>query len=161
MIKLKKDEVLKFDEKYLSEHFEYIGTFSEVPVYDVEHAIAHFHKRFPKLDFKNYLVTLEKGIRKIKKKHGIDTVQNYMVFSRKFGLKIPIEIRPDRADRERIIGAVPTTLTKDMVYDLENEIHVFVESNNSKFKRNSICEGFSVFADEGNIYRTYEEIIVD
>lgn len=153
-------------EKRISERFDSLGTYSSIEVFDVEHAIEQFKNRFPKLHLNAFYKTLDKGIRKIVRTYDYRKQQNYLIISYKYGLRIPIEIRPDRKNAKKIVGIIATTLSEDMYRKLRNEIDILVE----QYKKEKVSYGslpdwgdtfFIHFYENGRFIQNYESIDLD
>lgn len=143
---------------YLNEHFELIGTYQDISVYDTNHAISQFEERFPTISINILYKCLNKGIRKILKR--FDTIQNnYMIISYKHGLRLPLEIRLDRYSK-KIIGTLATVLTKDQEVNLRKEIEIMIEQKGDIYYKESLCEGFSIYTENFGIFTDFEYIIL-
>ncbi len=148
--------------RVVNEKFDLIGNFSGIAVFDANHAYEEFQRWFPHLSSYDYKKALQQGIDKIKKQAG-SGMGNYMVISKTHGLRIPLEIRPDKMMPRKVIGVVPTTLNPREVINLRKEIEVFTEKveNRETYSRFPIYEGFSYFAQHGKIISDFDEIFVE
>lgn len=151
------------------EEFTKIYMFDNIPVYDLRHAQERFEERFPNLDWAVFLNKLDKGLRKIKIKYSLRN-DNYAIISRKYDLKIPVEIRDDRFNPKKQIIGIPTVLdvTKHG-RDLQNEIDIMVEKckKDNRYSSVKLFEDsysnifFQYIIEEGEVNRTFEEIVLD
>ena len=84
-----------------------------------------------------------------------------MVESRKYKVRIPLEIRKDRYT-DAIIGVVPTTLGETEVVNLRNEISVLVEKKKlSGYSRHPITEGYNIYVQNGKVFQDFETVAVN
>jgi len=135
------------------EEFSLITSKDGVKVYDTRHAIAEFKHWYPKLRTLALKKTILQGLVKINKKIG-----NYMLISKTFGYRVPIEIRRDRKTNE-IIGVVPTVLNSTEVINTRNELEIIVEKN--VYDKRQLIEGFNYYTQHGKIFTDFDEIEVD
>lgn len=143
----------------LQEKFQKIGVFSGIPIFDSRHAIAELKKWFPNVTEYDYKDVLNKGITKILKTYGRET-SNYMVISKKFGFRIPLEIREDNKNKGFTIGVTPTTLAKHETKNLRNEIELFIEKNGYAYRQFKLTEGFNYFTDKSKVIQDFDEVSV-
>jgi len=135
------------------EEFSLITSKDGVKVYDTRHAIAEFKRWYPKLRTLALKRTILQGLVKINKKIG-----NYMLISKTFGYRVPIEIRRDRKTNE-IIGVVPTVLNSTEVINTRNELEIIVEKN--VYDKRQLIEGFNYYTQHGKVFADFDEIEVD
>jgi len=135
------------------EQFSLIVSKDEVNVYDSRHAIEEFKRWYPKLRILALKRTILQGLVKINKKIG-----NYMLISKTFGYRVPIEIRRDRKTNE-IIGVVPTVLNSTEVINTRNELEIIVEKN--VYDKRQLIEGFNYYTQHGKVFADFDEIEVD
>jgi hypothetical protein len=159
---------LTFDEQYLQETFDFLLEFEGLKIFDTEHAIDRFKERFPNLSIDRFYDTLKKGLRKILEKY--DYQQNfYMIVSRKYKIKIPLQIREDRKDPNILIGAISTLLhSEENPYNKYNEVQVLVEKSKIVNDFQIIKEseelndiGFYHYVENGEYYKDFEFIEID
>lgn len=135
------------------EEFSLITSKDGVNVYDTRHAIAEFKRWYPKLRILALKRTILQGLVKINKKIG-----NYMLISKTFGYRVPIEIRRDRKTNE-IIGVVPTVLNSTEVINTHNELEIIVEKN--VYDKRQLIEGFNYYTQHGKMFTDFDEVEVD
>lgn len=135
------------------EEFSLITSKDGVKVYDTRHTIAEFKRWYPKLRTLALKRTILQGLVKINKKIG-----NYMLISKTFGYRVPIEIRRDRKTNE-IIGVVPTVLNSTGVINTRNELEIIVEKN--VYDKRQLIEGFNYYTQHGKVFADFDEIEVD
>lgn len=130
------DGELTFDEQWLREKFKFIGKFQGIPVFDAEHAEDRWYERFAELSWeKVFLPALRNGIKKAFVQYGRDP-HTYMIYSKTHGFKIPIDIRPDRKDRRKLIGVLSTVLDADEhSFNKRGETEVYVEGLQKEIDR--------------------------
>ncbi len=164
---------LYFQENYLKERFNQIINFYGIRVYDTEHAIEQFEKRFPELDTNDYKKVLLDGLQKIADTWNFEENQ-YVIISKSLYIKIPIQIRPDRNYTNIIVGATPSTLdSRDHKYNLRNEIEVLVEKTKNEHGYAQIQEftekevgyidqfWFNNYIEDGTVWKDFKEIEVE
>lgn len=163
-----------FDGFYLNETFEQIINYYELKIYDSNHAIDQFKKRFPNLTLQDYKKVFLKGLEKIVRKWDYSTNQ-YMIISKSTDIKIQLHIRPDLQRKDSIVGVTASTLSaKDHPHNTHNEIEVLVESSrkNKSFKKISEFENvltkndydyhwFNHYFENGSYYKDFEYIEVE
>lgn len=135
------------------EQFSLIVSKDWINVYDSRHAIEEFKRWYPKLRILALKRTILQGLVKINKKIG-----NYMLISKTYGYRVPIEIRRDRKTNE-IIGVVPTILNSTEVINTRNELEIIVEKN--VYDKCQLIEGFNYYTQHGNVFADFDEVEVD
>lgn len=159
-----KEKNLYFDEAVLKEKWEYVTTYAGLDIYDSCHMFERFKERFPEWDEIELIDVLQDGIDFIKKRFGLREANQYMIISNSIGVKIALEIRPDRHNPRKILGVVPTVLSKkEHPFNLRGEIEVFVERSLKENKYEiGWYEGtdFCEVIQEGKIHYKYERIFV-
>lgn len=173
-----------FEESKLREKFEPLMTLrfrngKEIVVFDDDgHAVSQFNKRFnlPIEDLKN---TIKKGISKINLGYKMQP-DNYVIISRSKDIKVPIDLRPDKYEPDKLIALAATTLHADQVYNTRGETVVQVEGlSNKEIEKRLIEESkssvvivkdysdtgtgmpFQHIFEEGEHTTTFKEIWVD
>ena len=167
-IKLTKEQKYYFEGVILNEKFKLLLVYKDMPVFDVEHVEERFAERFPQYSWQIFLDKLKKGLQKIDKKYKMNQ-DNYVIISHSKDIKIPIEIRPDRNDSSKTIGAVPTVLNKDEhTKNLKKEIEVMIEKTKEKGYGNvKLFEDkysdifFQYIIENGEVGQTFVEVDVD
>ena len=164
-----------FEKKSLQERYNLLINFEGLEIFDAEHAIERFEERFPQLSIDRFYDTLKKGLRKIHKTEDWGYEQNqYVIISRKYKIKVPIHIRPDRFHPEILIGVIGTILHSDKnPYNKYEEIQILVEQSKkdksfemfSEFTEKEVgsidSKWFNHYLEEGEYYREFSYIEVD
>ena len=135
------------------EQFSLIVSKDGVNVYDSRHAIEEFKRWYPKLRTLALKRTILQGLVKINKKIG-----NYMLISKIYGYRVPIEIRSDRKTGN-IIGVIPTVLNSTEVINTRNELEIIVEKN--VYDKRQLIEGFNYYTQHGKVFADFDEREVD
>lgn len=81
-----------------------------------------------------------------------------MFISKKYGFRIPVEIRQDVKNPSKNIVVVPTVLNSTEVINTRNELEVMVEQN--VFDSRKITEGFNYYINNKEIFSDFEEVEV-
>ena len=155
----RKDNFFVLEESKLLEKFDKIFQFKNLSVFDARHAVEEFERHY-NLPYDSFLKVLEKGLKKIEKKFGLNEADNYMIQSYRLGIRIPLEIRFDNKNPNEMIGVVPTVLAPHEIKNLRNEIEVMVENNKNTFRKFEVCNGFNYFIQSGKVYSDFEKIII-
>ena len=153
--------VIDLNKHRMQELYRIIMAYKGIEIYDTRHAMSEFAMHFPNTPISVYKKVLMQGIDKIDSYYGL-TMSNYMIESRSTGIRIPLEIRPDRYSGKKM-GAVPTTLGKHETININNEIEIYVENKDNKntYKRFPLTEGFNKYVQSGNIFEDYDTVEVD
>lgn len=138
------------------EKFSLIARIKNIDIFDSNHAKEEFNKWFPNLSWSFYLKSIKSALDIIGKNIG-----NYMINSKSTGLRIPFEIREDRIKRSKIIGVIPTTLNASEIYNVRNDVNIFVENNKNEYKKFPIVEGFSFYTQRGTVFTDFESVEVE
>ena len=146
----------------IKESFKLIGAFQNIEIYDSNHAVEEFKRWFPHLSFDTYLNSINKGLIKIKNKYS-NELQNYMIISHKYKMRIPLDLRLDKFERtyDKIIAVIPTTLNPNETKNLKKEIEVLVESKANHYQRFEECKNFNTYYDNNKVFTDFEEIEID
>ena len=139
--------------KFLKERFDILFTFKGLKVVDVRHAVEEFNRWFPELSVGILKKSLVQGLSKISLEYG-----NYMIISKKYGFRIPVEIRQDIKNPSKNIVVIPTVLNSKEVINTRNELEVMVEQN--VFDSRKITEGFNYYINNKEIFSDFEEVEV-
>lgn len=140
--------------KFLKERFDILLTFKGLKVVDVRHAIEEFERWFPELSIDILKKSLVQGLSKISLEFG-----NYMIISKKYGFRIPVEIRQDVKNPRKNIIVIPTILNSRETKNLRKELEVMVEQN--VFDSRKIIEGFNYYISNKEIFSDFEEVEVN
>ena len=140
--------------KFLKERFDILLTFKGLKVVDARHAVEEFNRWFPELSVNILKKSLVRGLSKIYLEFG-----NYMIISKKYGFRIPVEIRQDIRNLNKNIIIVPTILNSRETKNLRKELEVLVEQN--VFDSRRIIEGFNYYISDKEIITDFEEVEVD
>jgi len=140
--------------KFLKERFNILFTFKGLKVVDVRHAIEEFERWFPELSIDILKKSLVQGLSKISLEFG-----NYMIISKKYGFRIPVEIRQDVKNPRKNIIVIPTILNSRETKNLRRELEVMVEQN--VFDSRKIIEGFNYYISNKEIFSDFDEVEVD
>lgn len=140
--------------KFIKERFNILFTFKGLKVVDARHAVEEFKRWFPELSIDVLKKSLVQGLSKISLEYG-----NYMIISKKYGFRIPAEIRQDIKNPSRNIVVIPTVLNSTEVINTRNELEIIVEKN--VFDSRKITEGFNYYTQHGKIFTDFDEIEVD
>ena len=138
------------------EKFSFIARINNIDIFDSNHAREEFNRWFPSLSWDFYLKSIKSALDKVGKDIG-----NYMINSKSTGLRIPLEIREDRIKKGKIIGVIPTTLNASEIYNVRNDVNIFVENNKNEYKKFPIVEGFSFYSQRGTIFEDFESVEVE
>jgi len=97
--------------RIMKEYFNKLFSFGpdRIPVIDIEHAEERFYQRFPEIPWSDFKTALEQGLKVIKNKYHLHP-DNYMIVSKSLGIKIPVELRPDRMNPHKLVFALMTAL---------------------------------------------------
>jgi hypothetical protein len=139
--------------KFIKERFNILFTFKGLKVVDVRHAIEEFKRWFPELSVGILKKSLVQGLSKISLEYG-----NYMIISKKYGFRIPVEIRQDVKNPRKNIIVIPTILNSRETKNLRKELEVMVEQN--VFDSRKITEGFNYYINNKEIFSDFEEVEV-
>mgnify|MGYP000866763336 CR=1 FL=1 len=140
--------------KFLKERFDILLTFKGLKVVDVRHAIEEFKRWFPELSIDILKKSLVQGLSKISLEFG-----NYMIISKKYGFRIPVEIRQDVKNPRKNIIVIPTILNSRETKNLRKELEVMVEQN--VFDSRKITEGFNYYISNKEIFTDFDEVEID
>lgn len=140
--------------KFLKERFDILLTFKGLKVVDVRHTVEEFKRWFPELSIDILKKSLVQGLSKISLEFG-----NYMIISKKYGFRIPVEIRQDVKNPRKNIIVIPTILNSRETKNLRKELEVMVEQN--VFDSRKITEGFNYYISNKEIFTDFEEVEVD
>lgn len=140
--------------KFLKERFDILLTFKGLKVVDVRHAVEEFKRWFPELSIDILKKSLVQGLSKISLEFG-----NYMIISKKYGFRIPVEIRQDVKNPRKNIIVIPTILNSRETKNLRKELEVMVEQN--VFDSRKITEGFNYYISNKEIFTDFEEVEVE
>jgi hypothetical protein len=157
---------LQFDQKHFQENYELLLNYQGINFYDTGHTIIRFKERFPSLSIDRFYDTLKKGIKKIYEKW--DYQQNfYIIFSYKYKIKIPIQIREDRYNPNVLVGAIATVLHADNnPYDTVEGIKILVEKYKKydfvRIEESEELEGwFKHYVELGEYWKEFEYIKIE
>jgi hypothetical protein len=139
--------------KFIKERFNILFTFKGLKVVDVRHAIEEFKRWFPELSVGMLKKSLVQGLSKISLEYG-----NYMIISKKYGFRVPVEIRQDVKNPRKNIIVIPTILNSRETKNLRKELEVMVEQN--VFDSRKITEGFNYYINNKEIFSDFEEVEV-
>jgi len=162
-----KKKTLLFESKYLQENFKLLFKHNNIEIYDVEHAIGRLHERFPELKNIIFYKLISKGLDKLNIDNLKSYAENYVFINKKYDLKVPIEIRPDRHNKNKLIAVITTVLkNSEHEHNLKNEIEIIVEQNKigfykkvRYFKENSyIDRWFNLYFEDGQSYKDFKEV---
>lgn len=140
--------------KFLKERFDILFTFKGLKVVDVRHAVEEFERWFPELSIDILKKSLVQGLSKISLEYG-----NYMFISKKYGFRVPVEIRQDVKNPRKNIIVIPTILNSKETKNLRKELEVMVEQN--VFDSRKITEGFNYYINNKEIFSDFEEVEID
>lgn len=140
--------------KILKERFDVLLTFKGLKVVDVRHAIEEFERWFPNLSKNTLKSSIVQGLSKISLEYG-----NNMFISKKYGFRIPVEIRQDLKNPNKNIIVIPTILNSKETKNLRKELEVMVEQN--VFDSRKITEGFNYYISNKEIFTDFDEVEVD
>lgn len=140
--------------KFLKERFNILFTFKGLKVVDVRHAIEEFERWFPELSIDILKKSLVQGLSKISLEFG-----NYMIISKKYGFRIPVEIRQDVKNPRKNIIVIPTILNSRETKNLRKELEVMVEQNVYDIRK--ITEGFNYYINNKEIFTDFDEVEID
>jgi len=140
--------------KFIKERFDILFTFKGLKVVDARHAIEEFERWFPELSIDILKKSLVQGLSKISLEFG-----NYMIISKKYGFRIPVEIRQDIKSPNKNIIVIPTILNSKETKNLRKELEVMVEQN--VFDSRKITEGFNYYISNKEIFTDFEEVEID
>ena len=140
--------------KFIKERFDILFTFKGLKVVDARHAVEEFERWFPELSVDILKKSLVQGLSKISLEYG-----NYMIISKKYGFRIPVEIRQDVKNPRKNIIVIPTILNSKETKNLRKELEVMVEQN--VFDSRKITEGFNYYTQHGKVFTDFDEIEVD
>lgn len=140
--------------KFLKERFDILLTFKGLKVVDVRHTVEEFKRWFPELSIDILKKSLVQGLSKISLEFG-----NYMIISKKYGFRIPVEIRQDVKNPRKNIIVIPTILNSRETKNLRKELEVMVEQN--VYDSRKITEGFNYYISNKEIFTDFEEVEVD
>lgn len=140
--------------KFIKERFDILFTFKGLKVVDVRHAIEEFERWFPELSIDILKKSLVQGLSKISLEYG-----NYMIISKKYGFRIPVEIRQDVKNPRKNIIVIPTILNSKETKNLRKELEVIVEQN--VYDSRKITEGFNYYISNKEIFTDFDEVEVD
>lgn len=140
--------------KFIKERFNILFTFKGLKVVDARHAVEEFKRWFPELSIDVLKKSLVQGLSKISLEYG-----NYMIISKKYGFRIPAEIRQDIKNPSRNIVVIPTVLNSTEVINTRNELEIIVEKN--VFDSRKITEGFNYYTQHGKIFTDFEEVEIE
>ena len=140
--------------KFLKERFDILLTFKGLKVVDVRHAVEEFERWFPELSIGILKKSLVQGLSKISLEFG-----NYMIISKKYGFRIPVEIRQDIKSPNKNIIVIPTILNSKETKNLRKELEVMVEKN--VFDSRKITEGFNYYINNKEIFSDFEEVEIE
>jgi hypothetical protein len=147
--------------------FIYEGLPGAYPAFDTEHAIDRFRERFPAYSLKTFYKILNKGLRKIEKVYNFSE-NHYVIISNSTRIKIPIEVRLDKYDVNKLIVAIATTLHADLQPENKYKgIEVIVEKYNyqryplMESKECENAEWYYSFIEDNILYKTYKVIEID
>ena len=140
--------------KFLKERFNILFTFKGLKVVDVRHAIEEFERWFPELSIDILKKSLVQGLSKISLEFG-----NYMIISKKYGFRIPVEIRQDVKNPRKNIIVIPTILNSRETKNLRKELEVMVEQNVYDIRK--ITEGFNYYINNKEIFTDFEEVEIE
>lgn len=141
--------------------FQLIGTFSNIKVYESNHAYEEFIHWFPKLSKDDYKKVLSQGIEKIRELDTLTELNQYMIISKSTKIRIPLELRLDRCNKNKLMGIIPTTLGEFETKSLRNEVEVFIEQNKNSYHKFLLREGFNYYVQHGKVFSDFTEIEVD
>ena len=136
-------------------------------VYDSGDFISIKDRSFPELRLETVLELLRKGLGKITEIHLSDP-HNYMILSRRLGIKIPVDLRPvDGSDS--LAASVPAILSiDDYPYDISREPEILESSRKKEsflhqYTFENICSGipFQVIFEGGEKFLTYREVEIE
>ena len=140
--------------KFIKERFDILFTFKGLKVVDVRHAVKEFKRWFPELSIGILKKSLVQGLSKISLEFG-----NYMIISKKYGFRVPVEIRQDIKNPRKNIIVIPTILNSRETKNLRKELEVMVEQN--VFDSKKITEGFNYYINNKEIFTDFEEVEVE
>jgi hypothetical protein len=140
--------------KFIKERFDILFTFKGLKVVDARHAIEEFERWFPELSIGILKKSLVQGLSKISLEYG-----NYMIISKKYGFRIPVEIRQDVKNPRKNIIVIPTILNSKETKNLRKELEVMVEQN--VFDSRKITEGFNYYINNKEIFSDFEEVEIE
>ena len=140
--------------KFIKERFDILFTFKGLKVVDARHAVEEFKRWFPELSIGIFKKSLVQGLSKISLEYG-----NYMIISKKYGFRIPAEIRQDIKNPSRNIVVIPTVLNSTEVINTRNELEIIVEKN--VYDKRQLIEGFNYYTQHGKIFTDFDEVEVD
>ena len=140
--------------KFIKERFDILFTFKGLKVVDARHAIEEFERWFPELSIDILKKSLVQGLSKISLEFG-----NYMIISKKYGFRIPVEIRQDIKSPNKNIIVIPTILNSKETKNLRKELEVMVEQN--VYDSRKITEGFNYYISNKEIFTDFEEVEID
>jgi hypothetical protein len=140
--------------KFIKERFDILFTFKGLKVVDARHAVEEFERWFPELDYDILKKAIVQGLSKISLEYG-----NYMFISKKYGFRVPAEIRQDIKNPSKNIVVIPTILNSKETKNLRKELEVMVEQN--VFDSRKITEGFNYYINNKEIFSDFEEVEVD
>ncbi len=143
--------------------YEYNNNNKELEIYDSERGVDRFIEghNYYKKDF--LFKKIKEGLNIIYEKYRFKN-DAYVIISKSTNLKIPVEIRIDRQEKDKQIAVIPTILNKkDYPYNKKNEIEVFVEKTNKKkrvnVKKISYC--FVPLIEDDNYKMVFYENIIE
>ncbi len=153
--------------KHFKERFEYIFTYNNIDIYDINHAIDRFLERHTNLVFNDVMIVIRRGLRKIDFDYNNDA-ENYMIISRSTNLKIPLELTYHKQTNE-LIAVIPTILDKSIhKYNTKDDIEVLTEKSRKERTFNRVYEidkdlstfPFCHYFEDGKYYKSFETINV-
>ena len=118
--------------KFIKERFDILFTFKGLKVVDARHAVEEFERWFPELSIGILKKSLVQGLSKISLEYG-----NYMIISKKYGFRIPVEIRQDI--KTKILLLYPSLNSKKQ--NLRKELEAWL----NVFDSRKIIEGFNYY----------------
>lgn len=107
---------LTYDENYLRERIAYLGTAHGMAFYDDGESGELLSKELPNLERETVFKTVQHGLVAFVENWKSDP-HTYMIYSRDRGYKVAVDIRPDRNDRNSLIGVIGPALCADEYWD--------------------------------------------
>jgi len=153
--------------KHFKERFEYIFTYNDIDIYDINHAIDRFLERHKDLNFNDVLITIRRGLSRIDFDYN-NTAENYMIISRSTNLKIPLELTYHKQTDE-LIAVIPTVLDKSIhKHNTRDDIEILTEKSKREHSFNRIYEinknlstfPFCHYFEDGEYSKSFEVINV-
>jgi hypothetical protein len=157
--------------KYLTEKFEEVLYYRDRYVFDVKHSVEEFktHVRNFNLPLKlsYYKKLLQKGIDIILDLYN-DKEDQYVIVSKKYGIKILLNWRKDRKNTglKSNNGYSPTVLSPIENYYTKNDIEILIENRHLSENYNYVevyndLPAYIIFIRNKEVKRTYNIIEID